>query len=90
VSCPAVVDLKQLIDFEATVSGGIYEGKLVYTWSVKGGKILSGQGTSKIAVKALKVGQTVTAIITLGGLDPRCPAIGINTASCRVDEVRQP
>jgi hypothetical protein len=88
VSCPAVVDLKQPIDFEATVSGGYTDLKLVYTWSLKGGTVLSGQGTSKITVKASKVGQTVTAIITLGGLDPRCSALGINTASCRVDEVR--
>jgi len=90
VSCPAVVDLKQPIVFEATVSGGIYEGKLVYTWSVTGGRIVSGQGNSKITVNASKAGQPVTAAITLGGIDPRCAVIGVNTASCRVDEVRQP
>lgn len=90
VSCPSAVDLNQPIIFEASVAGGYYEGKLTYTWSVTSGEIVRGQGTSKITVNALSAGQTVTATMTLGGIDPRCKSAGIDSALCRVDEVRRP
>src|SRR5204862_4577198 len=41
------------------------------------GTITSGQGTSSITVNA-SAGQTITATVDLGGLDPNCP----KTASC--------
>src|ERR1044071_2975622 len=86
VSCPSVVDSKQPVVFEATVFGADPELKLSYTWSVTAGKIISGQGTKKIEVDASNIrGQSMTATVTVGGIDPRC--IG-NTASCSVEEVK--
>ena len=86
VSCPSAVEHKQPIVFEATVSGGDSELKTTYTWSVTAGKIISGQGTSKITVDASKlVGQSITATVTVGGYNPMCPG---TTAVCTVLEVR--
>ena len=86
VSCPAVAESKQPIVFEAMVSGGYTELKITYTWSLTGGKIISGEGTPKITVDASDLGgQTLTATVTVGGYDPRCTG---NVASCRVDEIR--
>jgi hypothetical protein len=50
-----------------------------YNWSVSAGTISSGQGTSVITVDTAGVGgQTVTATVELGGVDPACS----RTASC--------
>jgi hypothetical protein len=45
---------------------------------VSAGTISSGQGTSTITVDTTGVAQSVTATVTIGGLDPTCNA----TASC--------
>jgi len=85
VSCPSVVDSKQPVVFEATVAGGDPEVKPTYTWSITAGKIISGQGTSKLRIDASNlVGHPITATVTVGGLDPRCQG---NIASCSVEEV---
>ena len=85
VSCPSRADSKQPLVFEATVSGGYSELKPTYTWSVTAGKIISGQGTTKITVDASNLaGQAITATVTVGGYDPRC---SFNTASCTVIDV---
>jgi hypothetical protein len=85
VSCPSRADSKALMVFEATVSGGYTELKTTYTWSVTAGKIISGQGTTKITVDASNLaGQSITATVTVGGYDPRCAG---NTASCSVIDV---
>jgi len=78
VSCPSAVSSKQPIVFEASVSGG---HSPTYTWSITAGKIISGQGTSKITVDASNlVGQSLTATVTVGGLNPGCR----DTASCTI------
>jgi hypothetical protein len=77
VSCPNEVDAGQPITFTASVTG---EGapSPTYNWSVSAGTISSGQGTSTITVDTNGVAQSVTATVTIGGLDPSCNA----TNSC--------
>ena len=74
VSCPDTADPGP-ITFTANVSGG--PGTQTYSWSVSAGTITSGQNTSSITVNA-SAGQTITATVDLGGLDPNCP----KTFSC--------
>jgi hypothetical protein len=67
----------QPITFNATASGG--PSSITYNWSVSAGTITSGQGTNSISVDTANLGgQTVTATVELGGLDPSCG----KTASC--------
>ena len=76
VSCPTDVKLGEPITFTASVSG---DANVTYNWSVSAGTISSGQGTSSISVDTTGLGgQTVTATVELGGLDPSCS----RTASC--------
>lgn len=87
VSCPSGADSKLPIPFAATISGGDSDVKPTYTWSITAGKIISGQGTSKITIDASKLaGQAVTATVTVGGdYSPRCQR---KIASCSVLEVQ--
>jgi hypothetical protein len=77
VSCPSDVEQGAPITFTASVVGGT--GSPTYNWSVSAGTITSGQGTSTITVDTAGIGgQTVTATVDIGGLDPACA----RTASC--------
>jgi hypothetical protein len=79
VSCPSDVEQGTPVTFTADVSGG--PGTQTYNWSVSAGTITSGQGTSTITVDTTgQGGQTITATVELGGLDPSCG----RTASCTV------
>jgi len=76
VSCPDSVDQGTPVTFTASFSGS---GSVTYNWSVSAGTISSGQGTSSITVDTTGLaGQTVTATVEVGGLDPNCT----RTASC--------
>ena len=76
VSCPADVQVGSPITFTASVGGDM---NVTYNWTVSAGTISSGQGTSSITVDSAGLGgQTVTATVELGGLDPSCS----RTASC--------
>jgi hypothetical protein len=76
VSCPSDVELGAPITFVASVGG---DQSVTYNWSVSAGTISGGQGTSSITVDTTGLGgQTVTATVELGGLDPSCS----RTASC--------
>ena len=57
--------------FTANVVGG---PDVTYNWTVDRGVIESGQGTPSISVRTSRedAGQTVTATVNLGGLDPAC------------------
>ena len=78
VSCPDSVDAGAPLTFTANVGSGGPSG-ITYNWSVSAGSISSGQGTSSITVNTAGLGgQTVTAPVELGGLDPTCT----RTASC--------
>ena len=76
VSCPSDVDQGSPITYTASVNG---DASVTYNWSVSAGTISGGQGTSSITVDTTGLGgQTVTATVELGGLDPSCS----RTASC--------
>jgi len=76
VSCPAEVELGAPVTFTASVNG---DANVTYNWTVSAGTISSGQGTSSITVDTNGLGgQSVTATVELGGLDPSCS----RTASC--------
>lgn len=70
VSCADSVEQGQPITFTANFSG---TASVTYNWSVSAGTISSGQGTSSITVDTTGLGgQTVTATVELGGMDPSC------------------
>ena len=79
VSCPDNLASKS-ITFEAIVKGGDPEVTPSYTWSISAGKIISGQGTSKLTVDpSERGGRAITATVLLGGVNPACT---IPQASC--------
>ncbi|HEY8227303.1 MAG TPA: hypothetical protein VIG25_18670 [Pyrinomonadaceae bacterium] len=81
VSCPSQADPGTPVTFNATISPdpGV---PVTYNWSVSAGTITAGQGTNSITVDTTGLGgQTVTATVSLGGLDPSCTG---TTASCSV------
>jgi hypothetical protein len=70
VSCPSDVSTGDQITFTAMVSP---ETSVTYNWSVSAGDIISGQGTSSVTVDTSRsAGQTLTATVELGELDPSC------------------
>lgn len=80
-SCPSDVEEGGSVTFTASVTGGTPAVSPTYNWTVSAGTISSGQGTSTITVDAGKTGgQTITATVEFGGLDPSCG----RTASCSV------
>jgi hypothetical protein len=79
VSCPADIGSKQTLTFIATAYGPLTTPP-IYQWSLPAGKIISGQGTSTIGVDVSELaGQSATATVSIGGLDPGCKEI---VASC--------
>ena len=84
VSCPSDVAQGSPITFNAALGG---DANVTYNWSVSAGTISSGQGTSSITVNTDDLGgQTVTATVELGGLDPSCS----RTASCSTSVIPPP
>ena len=84
VVCPSGVESKQPTYFEANVAGGDVAAKPTYKWSLSAGKIISGQGTSKIMVAVSDLaGQSLTATVRVGGYDPVCK-VG-TVASCTTE-----
>jgi hypothetical protein len=74
ISCPSDVVQGSPITFSSSTANNV-----TYNWSVSAGTISSGLGTSSITVDNTGLaGQTVTATVELGGLDPSCS----RTASC--------
>lgn len=88
VSCPSEVDAGQSITFTASLAGETGGATPTYNWSVSAGTISSGQGTSTITVDTNGVATSVTATVSVGGLDPSCNA----TSSCTtgVKPTKQP
>jgi hypothetical protein len=79
VSC-STRNNNQPMTFEATVTGGDPLMKPIYNWSITAGKIISGQGTSKLTVDISDLGsRSITATVSLDGADPACT---IPKASC--------
>jgi hypothetical protein len=75
IYCPANVAPGQPITFTANVNGGAPGITPVFKWSVSGGTIISGQGTSSIQVdpKGLE-GRPITATLDMGGYNLACTA----------------
>ena len=85
VSCPSRAESKGAVIFEATVSGGP-DITPTFEWSLSAGKIINGQGTSKVTVDVSNLSHTsVTGTVRVGGFDPNCP----NVASCSVLEISE-
>ncbi len=79
VTCPSDVSEGGSITFNANFTQGTPEVTATYNWTVSAGTITSGQGTSSITVDTKGLGgQTVTATVEVGGVDPSCG----RTASC--------
>jgi len=78
VDCPtSAVDPGTPITFGTSTTSPTVS--LTYNWTVSAGTISSGQGTSSITVDTTGLGgQSVTATLEVGGLDPACS----RTASC--------
>lgn len=86
VSCPANVD-SQSLTFVASLAGGDTDMKPTYQWSLSAGKIISGQGTSKIVVDVSnRTGQSLTATVKVGGFDPLCAELNIASCSTQVGQ----
>jgi len=59
--------------FTANVSVGSPPPELTFNWTIDGGRILQGQGTSSIVVDTKGVkSNSVTATVDVGGIDPTC------------------
>ena len=79
VTCPTDVSEGGSITFTANFTQGTPQVTPTFNWTVSAGTITSGQGTSSITVDTKGLGgQTVTATVEVGGVDPSCG----RTASC--------
>jgi hypothetical protein len=93
ISCPtldlhgkAIVNrIDETLYFTANVTGGYFENGTTYLWSVKGGRIVDGQGQPYITVKAENARTTeVTATVKIGGMDPRGFCIDTQTYTTKI------
>ena len=81
VSGPTDLAAKE-ITFAAVVQGGEPEMQPTFTWTITAGKIISGQGTSKLVVDTSGLnGRSITATVSLGGAHPAC---AVQQASCTI------
>jgi hypothetical protein len=79
VECPSEADADSSISFNARFNQGTPTVSETYNWTVSAGTITGGQGTPSIQVSTAGLaGQTVTATVEIGGIDPTCT----RTASC--------
>lgn len=79
VTCPSEVEDGGSVTFKADFRQGTPVVSPTYNWTVSAGTITSGQGTDTITVDSKGTGgQTITATVELGGIDPSCG----RTASC--------
>ena len=83
VSCPSDMEADKPITFVANVTGDKQETKTAIMWSLTAGKIISGQGTSKITISASETERRgLTATASLTGADPSCST---TIASCTIN-----
>jgi hypothetical protein len=81
VTCPSDVEDGSPANFSVDFKQGTPTVSETYNWTVSAGKITSGQGSSSITVDTTGTGgQTITATVEIGGIDPTCP----RTTSCSV------
>jgi len=66
------ISVDDALEFRVTLNPAV--AGVTYRWSIDRGTITSGQGTARITVDTTGLaGQSVTATVDLGGLDPNCP-----------------
>ena len=76
VNCPDDGRPGRPITFTANISGGDSQVTPTFKWSVSGGTISSGQGTSSITVNPTGMNGLngmITATVEVGGYDRNCP-----------------
>lgn len=79
VACPDSVEEGALITFTTNLTGGNPNTSPTFNWSISAGEITQGQGTATITVNTTGLGgQSVTATVEIGGINPDCS----RTASC--------
>ncbi len=73
----------ETLTFIASLSGG---ASVSYAWTVKNGEIIEGQGTAEIKVRAKRNAtlDTVTATVSISGLDPDCHCMTEASASATI------
>jgi len=78
------VDAGGIVNFAANILG-LDESRLTFKWKVTNGKIIKGDKTKKLTVRASKseAGKKLIAMVEIGGLIPACACI--NSASETVD-----
>ena len=79
VSCPDGPNGDKTVTYTAVVKGGDPSVTPTYNWTVKGGKISSGQGTHEIVVE-VEGGNSLAAAVEVGGYLSSCQA----TAACTI------
>lgn len=84
VSCPDTIEIEKPATFTADISGLDAGVKPVYRWSVYGGTIIEGDGTSSVKIKPS--GSSITAKVAVEGLDSDCK----NMASCTLIQESAP
>jgi hypothetical protein len=74
VSCPVPTAAGAPVTFSADLSGGTPGRAPAYNWTVTGGRIVGGQGTSAITVdtSGLNGGSELRATVEVAGFGPRC------------------
>lgn len=81
LACPETVEAGQPVTLSANISGARADIQPVFNWTVSGGTIIGGQGTSAITVDTTGLGgNSFTANVQVEGFDQTCPL----TATCAV------
>jgi hypothetical protein len=60
----------------ARLEGADVSRKLIYRWSIYGGKIIKGQGTPSVMVRIKHLWMTTTVTVKIGGLKAKCRKMG--------------
>lgn len=75
ISCPTKFEVGEQLTFNSSLSGSLGNVPTIYNWTVSSGRIIEGQGTSSIKVDTTGLaGQTLTAILSMGGYNLDCSA----------------
>ena len=80
IKCPEQIKAGQPVTFTSNLSGGSGNVPSIYNWTVSGGTIISGQGTSSITVDTAGLaGQSLKASLAMSGYEVDC------SASCTIE-----
>ena len=80
ITCPEQIKAGQPVTFSSSLSGGTGNVPSIFNWTLSGGRIISGQGTSSITVDTSGLaGQSIKASLSMGGYEVEC------AASCTIE-----